>query len=381
MPLSRRDEYGCVCDLPSTRGSPNLDAREMGHPQFDNATPYACDYFFARDEDGRWLVVVLVQASFEIASADSLVLAREQTAPEIAGKLWGDDPAVASYRIEPAFAFAKVATDVVLLGHAQARRPTPELEVTFRVGTVGKSLKVFGDRTWVRSANTIYATRPTPFERVPLSYERAYGGWDRSHADPARHACDMRNPVGTGFRLPDAPFEEGVRLPNVEDAYEPLLRYGQQGTPAGVGFTSPHWQPRAALAGTFDATWSAERAPCLPKNFDRKFFSGASEGLIAPSYLAGNELVAVENASPLGRLGFRLPGVAAPLCRIQRKALPDAHPALAFDTLVVDTDGDRVLMLYRGSAPLRDGPHDVVSIEVRDAPRSVSGSMRSPAVL
>jgi hypothetical protein len=349
----------------------------MGHARIENATPYACEHFFSRDEEGRWLVVVLVQVSLEIVNATSVVLAREQTAPELAGKLWGADAAVASYRSEPAFAFVKPATDLVLVGHAQARRPTPELEVTFRVGPVGKTLKVFGDRTWVRTGGTIMATRPQTFERMPLRYERAYGGWDRSHPDPARHACDMRNPVGVGFRLPDAPFEEGVRLPNVEDAHEPLLRYGQQVIPAGVGFTSPNWQPRVALAGAFDAAWSSDRAPLLPKNFDRRFFNGASEGLVAPSYLAGNEAVTVENASPLGRLGFRLPGLAAPQCRIQLKALPDARPPLALDTVVVDSADDRVLMLYRGSARLRDGPHDVVAIEVGEAPRAVSGYLRA----
>jgi hypothetical protein len=353
----------------------------MAHAHINNATPYACEHFFARDEEGRWLAVVLVQASFGITSPTSITLAREQPAPELAGKLWGPDPAAASYRIEPAFAFVKVATDLVLVGHAQVRRPTPELPVTFRVGAVGKALKVVGDRAWVRSGNTIMATRPQPFERMPLAYERAYGGWDRSHQDPSRHACDARNPVGTGFRAADAPFEDGVRLPNLEDPFEPLLRWGQAVIPAGVGFTSPHWQPRLALAGAFDGSWATERAPLLPKSFDRRFFNGASEGLVAPSYLAGDELVTVENASPLGKLSFRLPGLTPPQCRLQLKALPDARPTLVLDTLVVDTDDNRVLMLYRGHAPLRDGPHDLVSIELRAAPRSVSGHARPSATM
>jgi hypothetical protein len=89
----------------------------------------------------------------------------------------------------------------------------------------------------------------------------------------------------------------------------------------------------------------------------------------------------VENASPLGRLGFRLPGLAPPECRIQLKAMPDARPALALDTLVVDTDDDRVALLYRGSAPLRDGPHDVVAIELGEAPRALSAGYTRSAAL
>jgi hypothetical protein len=58
---------------------------------------------------------------------------------------------------------------------------------------------------------------------------------------------------------------------------------------AGFGFISPHWQPRAGLAGTYDASWQASRAPLLPVDFDRRHLNAVSPGLVAPGYLRGGE--------------------------------------------------------------------------------------------
>lgn len=352
----------------------------MPHAAIKNSTPYACEHLFLADEEGRPLLVVLVQATFTILGARGLTLAERQVPPSIAGELTGPDAAVSSYRIEPAFAFVKPATDVVLLGHAQAGgRLVTELQVVFRVGPVGKALRVVGDRVWGRSGATVLSTRPQPFDRIPLVYERAFGGWDRSHPDAARHTFEPRNPVGTGFRAPDGRFEEGVRLPNIEDPSNPIQRYGQVVAPAGVGFVSLNWQPRAAFAGTYDEAWTRERMPLLPRDFDRRFFNAASPGLIAPGYLVGNEPVLVENASPLGRLTFSLPGLAAPVCRVELTGREDARPEMRLDTVIVDTDEDRVLLLWRGHVALRDGPHDVVSIAIEEQPRTVVGYPPRPA--
>jgi hypothetical protein len=351
----------------------------MSHAAVDNGTPHACEHLFLRDEEGRMVLVVLVQATFDLIGPTSAVLAEKPVPVSLTGELWGADASVSSYRVEPAFAFFKPSTDVVLVGHAQSGgRPATELQVTFRVGPVGRTLRVLGDRTWLKSGDFIAPSRPQPFERMPLVYERAFGGWDRTPPDPRDHTFEPRNPVGTGFRAPGARFEDGMRLPNIEDPGDPVLQHGRAVAPAGVGFTSPDWQPRAALAGTYDDPWTTSRCPLLPKDFDRRFFQGASAGLIAPEYLLGNEPVLVENASPLGRLSFRLPGVATPTCRVALARRQDARPALQLDTVIVDTDADRVVMSYRAHLPLHDGPHDVLSIAVEDQVRLVSG--HRPAV-
>ena len=93
-----------------------------------------------------------------------------------------------------------------------------------------------------------FKTKPEPFERIPLIYERAFGGWDRSHPETEKHGFEPRNPVGTGFRAKRGKFEKGIRLPNLEDPQRPLKGHRDKPPPTGFGFISPHWPPRAALA-------------------------------------------------------------------------------------------------------------------------------------
>src|SRR4029077_21012090 len=108
-----------------------------------------------------------------------------------------------------------------------------EMEVRLTVGPLRKELRVFGDRQWFRTLGGPAVSHPTAFEKMPLVYERAFGGWDRRPSDTRQHACEVRNPVGTGFRLS---FEEGLPLPNIEDPRALLRGLGDRPPPAGVGF-------------------------------------------------------------------------------------------------------------------------------------------------
>ena len=111
------------------------------------------------------------------------------------------EPGECSYRLEPEMAFVKPATDVVLVGHAHATRPrTTSVDVELSVGPLRKRAVVTGDRHWSKGLLGPRASDPEPFETIPLVYERAFGGWDRSRDDEAKHTYDRRNPVGVGYR-------------------------------------------------------------------------------------------------------------------------------------------------------------------------------------
>jgi hypothetical protein len=337
----------------------------MSHAKVDNKTPFTFASLLLVDEEGRSLVVPVLKATFDILPDGRCTVAEEQTPIEASGKCWGEDPETSSYRYEPEVAFFKPGTDVVLNGSACAPsgRAT-RVEVGLSVGPARKTAVVFGDRVWFRSTGGPAISSPVPFEKIPLVYERAYGGWDRRDPDPDRHAYEPRNPVGTGFRLA---FEDGVALPNIEDPSALVRSVSDRPPPVGFGFVSPHWQPRAALAGTYDAAWQKNRAPFLPHDFDRRHLNAASPGLVVPQYLRGGEPVTAMGVTPRGTLAFTLPHVPPPVMRLVHRLEPDRELVGQLDTVIIEPDDSRLFLLWRAHAPLRNGPHDLKSIIVSAA--------------
>lgn len=343
-------------------GRPLLQWAPVGHPEVDNGTPFAFEPLFLADEEGRPVLVPLVKASYDLASGTP-ALAEVQVPPIPEGIAHGA-PGVSSYRYEPECAFAKVATDVVLLGSALAPRVgATEVLVAFQVGSLRRGVRVLGDRMFFKAAGSVGMSRPAPFEAVPLRWERAFGGWDRSGPDERHHDFEPRNPVGVGFRARGGRFEEGLSCPNLEDPARPYQGWGDRPEPVGFGFVSPDWAPRARFAGTYDEAWRRERAPLLPRDFDRRFFSAAAPGLTAKGFLRGDEPVVASGVSKRGPLSFSLPGAGPPSVSVEQAGAEDATVALALDTVVVDADAGRLFLHWRGQVPVRE-PTAVRSIRV-----------------
>lgn len=339
----------------------------MPHPVIVNRTPFSVTPLFLADNDLRPVLVPLVRATFAIRPDGELVLGEQQMPPQLAGQFWGD-PMSSSYKFEPECAFFKPATDVVLIGHACAARPgTTELQVGLRVGSLQKVVRVIGDRVMSRRLGSWSISSAQAFERIPLIYERAFGGWDRHDADPLQHCFEPRNPVGTGFRRGGGGSSDDLVLPNLEDPSQPFSQIGETPLPAGFGFISPSWQPRVAYAGTYDEAWSNNRKPLLPHDFDSRFFNAASPGLLAAGFLIGDEAVIVANASVRGKLSFKLPGVAAPVCDCQLRSGHRHTIQTQLDTVILDTDEHLIYLLWRGHQRVPSGPHDLVAMSVSSA--------------
>ena len=346
----------------------------MGHPEVENKLPFVFEALFLADEDVRPLLVSLIKGTYELHKGRQLSLAEEQAAVNLGGEFWGD-PDGSSYKYEPETAFVKPATDVVLTGHAHApKQGTTFVDVDIRVGSVQKEVRVVGDRYLVTRSGNVSVYGPKPFEKIPLVYERAFGGWDRSHSNPDKHTFEPRNPVGVGFGYPNGKTEEPVRLANIEDPKRPWKRWGDRPPPAGFGFISPHWQPRASFAGTYDKKWNETRKPLLPTDFERRFFNAASPGLIAPGYLRGNEPVVIVNASPGGRISFNLPGVPPPWCAVELRGGKEEVLQTQLDTVIINTDENLVFLLWRAHMVVRNGPQDVLAIEIDTKPRVTQNS-------
>ena len=335
----------------------------MGQTRINNATGFAADAAFLADEGLRPVLSCIVKASYSCVSG--LVLSDTQLPYSASGEFWAE-PDTSSYKFEPEVAFTKLTTDIALVGHAiPTESGSRVMDVGLKVGPVQKVVRVFGDRFWVKQGGQIFATKPKPFTTMPLVYEKAFGGWDKADNDENNWRYEPRNPVGMGFGDPLRFVEEGkVPIPNIEDPQHLIRNYGDTPPPAGFGFISPNWQPRAQYAGTYDEKWDKDRKPLLPDDFDRRFFNAASPGLIAPDYLRGDEDVMIVNASPVPKLKFKLPGIPPPVCKVELRGGRTEVLQTNLDTVIINTDEMLVFLLWRNYMHLPNGPHDVVSIEV-----------------
>lgn len=337
----------------------------MGVVEIVNFTRHSAAALFTANGEGRPLLVPVVKATYEIAEAGGLELAKQPVPVMPGGLPWGK-PGESSWKFEPECVPPKGTTDVALVGHAwTTRADRTRVIVDVRVGPLRQVARVYGERHWARRLMVTGRTKPRPFEKLPLTYENAFGGWDRRARDPLRHRADPRNPLGSGFHARGGRFVVGELLPAIEDPRRPLKGFHDRPPVAGFGFTCPHWQPRVKLAGTYDEAWQSTRMPLLPQDFDARFHQGAHPQLIAAKPLRGNEPVMVEGASARGSLRFQLPGAPAPRCRVIVRRQPDAELETRLDTIVIDTDEHRVVLVWRASHPLQDGPHDVDRLEFR----------------
>ena len=291
-------------------------------------------------------------------------MAKEQLPINLSGEHVAD-PESSSYMYEPECTFFKPTTDVVVIGDAICPNgPATHLLVDIQVGQLKKRLGVIGDRQWIKQAVGYHMTEPTPFERMPLTYENAFGGWDKRDPVESKQEFEPRNTVGKGlYQTHHGELDEPMWLPNIENPDQLIQRISDRPAPVGCGFTLPHWQPRARFAGTFDKAWEETRSPMLPLDFDRRYFNAASDGLISPQYLAGNEAVRITHMTPERILQFNLPGARPPVALVELRA-EERYLSTHLDTVIINTRSMQLQLIWRNYCLLDNGPHDVKKIEL-----------------
>jgi len=157
----------------------------------------------------------------------------------------------------------KEQTDVAVRGSAfgPGGKAVSSTRIRVTVGRQVKTINVFGDRavTWTPGGKVLFEA-PQPFTEMPVVWERAYGGYDprvpvdlnpMTVADMGRIEFDHpglypRNPLGRGYVVVDEPAQ-GVLLPNLEDASQPL-------TPETFVTRDPKLWYRQPLPACFDFT-------------------------------------------------------------------------------------------------------------------------------
>ena len=154
----------------------------------NNNTPFAAERTWVRDKRGAEVWLVAVKGTFLINPDRTVRLAEEQEKVNIAPKFRGD-PESSSLLCETDLPHLKKNTDILIEGHAYAPhgKPVTRVDVALKAGKIKKVLRVTGDRTWKNSLIDVSLSRPKPFVKMPLIYERAFGGSDKTSKDPKYH--------------------------------------------------------------------------------------------------------------------------------------------------------------------------------------------------
>jgi hypothetical protein len=321
----------------------------------ENSTPLPAALVPGLDAEGRTEATVIVKATFRLREGE-LALADEQ-APLLRADEHTAEPGRSSLRREADLSPQKPGTDVLLVGHAWSSSPVAALDVILTAGALRKAVRVTGDRAFFARPGGFGVTDPVPFTRMPLVYERAYGGADGE-------AFDERNPVGTGFCV-DRARAAGLRLPNLEDPESLVTSPDDRPPVAGFGPIARHWLPRRLRFGVADEAWKRDRFPLLPLDFDRRFFHAAHPDLVSSRPFQGGEPVRLEGASEGGPVAFRVPRLDLAIAVSIEGSTSTASPTL--DTLLIAPDERRVVLTYRHTFPCPRNylPIDGVAIDLR----------------
>lgn len=307
--------------------------------QLKNATPFAANIALFPNEQGVDSAYIIVKATFNIGAQWTLV--EEQPLPVEEDIYWAE-PDNSSIKYASDYHTGKLATDIIVLGHAcspQGQAVT-ELDVGVSIGQVSKEIRVYGDRVWQEGR----ISSPKPFQTMPMVYEKAFGG---THiVDQKIQASCMHNPLGCGFAGKRSVSEmNGMPLPNLEDPKQLIRQHTDQPVPACMAYVAASWQPRSNYVGTYDQSWQTQRAPYLPEDFDKQFFSMAHKDLIYPGFIQGGETVNITNMNPTGGLNFTLPHIKlASNVNINNRV---ESPAFQMETLILEPNLLQLSMVWK----------------------------------
>lgn len=332
-----------------------------------NSLPVLTQTCVHSNAEGREFCVLVAKATFDILPNGTTRLADEQL-PFVFADEHHDAPGLSSLKYESEFAPWKPRADVLLVGEAcaPAGQRVQSMLVGLVAGQVRKAIRVTGNRVWKRGIARITSTQPEPFIRMPLLYERAFGGSDHTHNNPAQHATYEENPVGVGFhKNANAAVLDGTPLPNLEDPRTPVDSPRGLYTPKAYTPVGRSWMPRRAFAGTYDEQWMNQQFPFLPLDFDDRYFQSTPADQ-QTHHLQGGEEILCTGMRPDGQLRC-----AVPRLRVDTLALYKDHEVAqqaVCDTLILEPNVPRLSLLWRTAFPLTRRVADLREIIVGDKP-------------
>jgi hypothetical protein len=321
------------------------------------------------DKEGREHLVVCVKGTFHLPGKGGLPELMPEQVPLVEADIFTGEPGLSAPVYESDFAPVKPRCDILLNGcaYAPGGRPATRVPVGLQFGTMKKTFNVIGDRVW---ESNLLSTRPSwtkAFVRMPITYDRAFGGVDDSQQDPRKVRAVMENPVGVGYHHDiTSRTVNGRPLPNTEEAGHAITSPDKKYRPMALGPIGRGWHPRAALAGTYDQNWMDNIFPFLPPDFDNAYFQAAPIDQQVP-YPQGGEPVILTNLTPEGRVGFPFPRINLIVWFFLRNGEEREQRAVV-DTVMLEPDQARFTVTCRTSIPLKKNMLEVELVVVGHDP-------------
>ncbi len=321
------------------------------------------------DKEGRESLVVCMKGTYSLPRNGQAPELLPEQLPLVEADQFSGEPGLSAPVYESDFAPVKPRCDILLTGSAYAPdgKPAARVPVALQFGPMKKSFVVVGDRVWKNHLLNIKPGPPMPFLRMPISYDRAFGGVDDSRKDPKKVRVVPENPVGVGYHhYLDGSSVDGKPLPNTEELGRPVKRPDKIYRPMAFGPIGRGWQPRALLAGTYDRNWQDNIFPFLPPDFETDYFQAAPPDQQVP-HPSGGEPVILINLTPSGRQGFVFPAINL-MAWFFLKNGEEKERRLVVDTVMLEPDQERFSVTCRTSLPLQRNMLEVELVVVARDP-------------
>jgi hypothetical protein len=328
-----------------------------------NATGMPAGYTLGMQPDGRELLVVAIKGTFAIPqNGKEPILAAEQV-PLFEADTFTGEPGFSASIYESDYAPHKPRCDVLLNGSAYAPggKPVRRVRVSLQVGSLSKSFDVVGNRVWKKRLFFIKASKPEPFTVLPISYNKAFGGVDNTHKQEKKHRAYFTNPVGIGFHSNrQAKFVQNQPLPNTEEPGKRIKKPHGKYSPMALGPIGRSWPPRPKYAGTYDDNWLENVFPFLPADFDDAYYQSAPADQQI-DYLRGGEEIVLSNLTPQGHTRFQIPQIIMSVVFFLKNGETHKTYGIA-DTLILEPDAGRFMIIWRASLPLKKNIFEIVQV-------------------
>lgn len=334
-----------------------------------NETGLPASWTVGFQRDGRERLIVIVKATYRLPASGEAPVRTEAQLPLVEADRFSGEPGFSAPLFETDFAHCKPACDVLLVGSAYApgNRKVTRLSVGMHVGTVVKQFNVVGPRRWERRVGATSSSPPLSFDRLPISYDTAFGGTDRTdEAQYGRTEAFEPNPVGRGYWRHVAELD-GRPLPYTEQLDRTISDPAGKYVPMALSPVGRNWLPRRLYAGTYDQTWLETTAPLWPQDFDERYFQAAPLDQTMP-FPRGILDVHLRHLTPDGERRFQLPVPPMPMVFIPYKGR-DAQREASLDTIVIEPDQERFTLTWRAVLPLGKSVFDVKETVVGEMPR------------